>query len=47
MPPPTNITNMFGNWLNGVQKKDKARRRTGVSALCCSIWNCKQNLFDK
>ena len=21
--PPTNITNLFGNWLNGVSKEDK------------------------
>jgi hypothetical protein len=23
IPPPSNITNMFGNWLNGVAKKTK------------------------
>jgi hypothetical protein len=23
LPPPTNITNMFGNWLNGVEKRAK------------------------
>jgi hypothetical protein len=34
IPPPTNITNMFGNWLNGVDRNDKARIRIGVSALC-------------
>ena len=33
IPPPTSITNMFGNWLNEVCKKDKARIRIGVSAL--------------
>ena len=22
VPPPTNITNMFGNWLCGVEKKN-------------------------
>jgi hypothetical protein len=34
IPPPTNITNMFSNWLNGVDKPGKARIRIGVSALC-------------
>jgi hypothetical protein len=38
IPPPSNITNMFGNWLNGVPKKDKEHIRIGVSAICWSIW---------
>jgi hypothetical protein len=40
IPPPTNITNMFSNWLNGVDKTDKARMHIGVSALRWSIWTC-------
>jgi hypothetical protein len=24
LPPPTNITNIFGNWLNGVDRQSKA-----------------------
>ena len=43
--PPSNITNMFGNWLNGVDKQTKARIRIGVSAICWSIWNCRNNLI--
>jgi hypothetical protein len=23
IPPPSNITNLFGNWLNGIDKKTK------------------------
>jgi fructose-specific phosphotransferase system IIC component len=23
LPPPANIANLFGNWLNGVSKEDK------------------------
>jgi hypothetical protein len=42
--PPTNVTNMFDNWLNGVDKNDKARIRIGVSALCWSIWNCRNDI---
>jgi hypothetical protein len=30
IPPPTNITNMLGNWLHGTDKKNKARIRIGV-----------------
>ena len=44
IPPPTNVTNMFGNWLNGMDKKTKDRIRIGVSAICWSIWNCRNNL---
>jgi hypothetical protein len=45
---PTNITTMFSNWLNGVDKTDKARIRIGVSALCWSIWTCRNNfVFNK
>jgi hypothetical protein len=33
IPTPSNITDMFGNWLNGVPKEIKARIRIGVSAL--------------
>jgi hypothetical protein len=32
----------------GVDKHDKARIHIGVSAFCCSIWTCQNNLvFDK
>jgi hypothetical protein len=37
IPPPANITNMFGNWLNGVKKWDKNRIRIDISVVCCSI----------
>jgi hypothetical protein len=32
IPPPSNITNLFGNWLNRVAKKDKAFE------LVCALW---------
>jgi hypothetical protein len=37
IPSPTNIKNMFGNWLNGIDKRTKDRTRIGISALCWSI----------
>ena len=48
IPPPSNITNMFGNWLNGVNKKDKIYIRIGVSAICWSIWTSRNDIiFNK
>jgi hypothetical protein len=48
IPPPSNITNMFGNWLNGVHKIDKAKICIGVSVLCWAIWTSRNNIvFNK
>jgi hypothetical protein len=43
--PPANITNMFGNWLNGVKKNDKSRIRIGVLALWWSIWTSRNEII--
>ena len=46
--PPTNITNMFGNWLHGVPKKEKAQIRVGACALLWAIWNVRNGIiFNK
>jgi hypothetical protein len=47
IPPPSNITNMFGNLLNGTDKTDKARIRIGVLALCWLIRNCRNDIVFK
>jgi hypothetical protein len=48
IPPPANVTNMFGNWLNGVEKHTKARIRLGVCALVWALWNCRNDMvFNK
>jgi hypothetical protein len=48
IPAPTSINNMFGNWLNGVSKCDKARIRIGIAALCWSIWTSRNDMvFNK
>jgi hypothetical protein len=44
IPPPSNITNLFGNWLNGIDKKTKERIRVGVCALVWTIWNCRNEV---
>jgi hypothetical protein len=43
--PPSNITNMFGNWLNGVDKSYKKSIRIGISALCWALWNCRNDVI--
>jgi hypothetical protein len=43
--PPKNITNLFGNWLVGVNKKEKAHIRVGVCALLWAMWNVRNDYF--
>ena len=46
--PPHSITNMFGSWLNGIDKASKARIRIGVAAILWAIWNCRNDIvFNK
>jgi hypothetical protein len=47
IPPPTDITNMFGKWLKGINKVDKASICLGVSALYWSTWTCRNNIVSK
>jgi hypothetical protein len=48
IPPPSNITNMVGNWLNGLNKKDKDHIRIGISAIYWSIWTSRNDIvFNK
>jgi hypothetical protein len=44
IPPPTNVTNMLGNGLNGVGKTTKVRIRIGFSALMWAIWNSRNDI---
>lgn len=44
IPSPTNITNMFRNWLNGIDNKTKAKIRIGISVVCWLIWNCRNSI---
>lgn len=36
---------MFGNWLYGVPKKDKNKIRIGISAICWTIWNTRNEMI--
>jgi hypothetical protein len=45
---PTNVTNLFGNWLNEVSRKVKGHIRVGVCALLWAIWNVRNDfIFNK
>ena len=35
--PPTSIANLFGTWLNGIDKTTKARIRIGVAAILWAL----------
>ena len=42
--PPTSITNLFGNWLNGVQPRLKHQFFVGIAALCWAVWLCRNDV---
>jgi hypothetical protein len=44
LAPPKNITNLFGNWLRGIPKKDLILVRVGVCAVIWTMWNTR-NVF--
>jgi hypothetical protein len=45
IPPPANIKNLFGRWLNGIDKTIKERIRVGVCALIWAMWNCRNDVI--
>ena len=39
---------MFGNWLNGIDKRTIVRIRIGVAVFLWVIWNCRNDVvFNK
>ena len=42
--PSTSVTNVFGNWLYGVDRATKALIRIGVCAFLWAIWNCQNDV---
>jgi hypothetical protein len=45
---PLSIAHMFGNWLNGIEKHEKANIRVGVCAVLTVIWHVRNNfIFNK
>ena len=48
LSPPANVTNLFGNWLSDIPKKDLCQIRVGVCAIFLAIWNVRNDLvFNK
>jgi hypothetical protein len=45
IPPLINMTNLFGNWLNEIDKKIKEQNRVGVCALVWIILNCHNKVI--
>lgn len=44
LAPPLSITNMFGHWLAEIPKILKSQLLVGASALCWSIWLCRNDV---
>jgi hypothetical protein len=48
LEPPKNTTNLVGNWLKGILKKDVFQIRVGVCAVIWEIWNTRNEfIFNK
>jgi hypothetical protein len=41
--PPRSITNIFGNWLNGIDNRFKKHIRVGAIAFIWSLWLCRND----
>jgi hypothetical protein len=40
---PTSTTNMFGNWVHGIDYKYRTLLRVGAMALVWSLWLCRND----
>jgi hypothetical protein len=48
LPPPKNITNLFENWLAGLNKKDAKQIKIGMCAIVWALWNTRNgHVFNK
>ena len=43
--PPTSVANIFGNWLNGIDKRDRVHIRVGAISLLWSLWLCRNGVI--
>ena len=41
--PPRSVTNIFGNWLHGIDHKYKILLRVGAIAIIWSLWLCRND----
>jgi hypothetical protein len=45
IPPPKNVSNLFGGWLHGVHKIAKNQIRVGICALLWAMWHVRNDLI--
>jgi hypothetical protein len=46
--PPTTVSNLFGNWLANIPKKELMQVRVGVCAILWAMWNVRNDfIFNK
>jgi hypothetical protein len=46
--PPTTVSNLFGNWLANIPKKELMQVRVGVCAIIWAMWNVRNDfIFNK
>ena len=43
LSPPTSVTNVFGNWLQGIDVKYRILIRVGALAVIWSLWLCRND----
>jgi hypothetical protein len=44
LSPPRSVANIFGNWLHGIDNRDRVHIRVGAIALIWSLWLCINNM---
>jgi hypothetical protein len=42
--PPSSVSNIFGNWLHGIDIRDRIHIRVGAIALLWSLWLCRNKM---
>jgi hypothetical protein len=48
LSPPKNIMNLFGNWLAGVDKKERVQIRVGAYVFLWALWNVRNDyIFNR
>jgi hypothetical protein len=47
LTPPKNITNFFGNWLQGIAENKVKQLWVGVCAILWALWNLQNDFVFK
>lgn len=46
LPSPSSVPHMLGNWLNGLGRGLISSTLVGATAMCWSIWLCRNVFFE-